>query len=226
MNEKIKIILADDEELFRKGVLFLLQREENIEIIFEGSNGMEVLNYLENKKNIQPDIIMMDLKMPLLNGVEATKIIWKEFPNIKVIALTSYNTKSFIANMINVGASSYLVKSASPQEMIDTVNGVADKGFYYNENTMQVIKEDIVSGTQKSPLDSEFLTLREQEVLQLVCEQYNNAEIAEKLCISARTVEGHRNNILVKSGKRNLAGLVVFAIQNRIVTLDNLYIEK
>ena len=226
MNEKIKILLADDEELFRKGVSFLLQREENIEIVFEGSNGIEVLEYLEDKNNVQPDIIMMDLKMPLLNGVEATKIICKEFPNVKVIALTSYNTKSFIANMINVGASSYLVKSASPQEMIETVNGVAVKGFYYNENTMQVIKEDIISTNQKSPLDSDFLTQREQEVLQLVCEQYNNAEIAEKLFISARTVEGHRNNILVKSGTRNLAGLVVFAIQNRIVELDNLSIEE
>jgi DNA-binding NarL/FixJ family response regulator len=225
MDEKVKLILADDEELFRKGVSFLLQREENLEVLFEASNGMELIEYLRTSKN-HPDIIMMDLKMPLLNGVEATKLICKEFPNIKVIALTSYNTKSFIANMINVGAASYLVKSASPSEMIDTVNGVADKGFYYNENTMQVIKEDIISKNVKSPLDSDFLTTREQEVLHLVCGQYSTAEIAEKLYISARTVEGHRNNILVKSGTRNIAGLVVFAIQNRIVLLDDLSIEE
>lgn len=226
MEDKIKILLADDEELFRKGVYFLLQREENIEILFEGSNGMEVIEYLNNTKNTHPDIILMDLKMPTLNGVEATKIICKDFPDIKVIALTSYNTKSFIANMINVGASSYLVKSASPQEMIETVNEVAKRGFYYNENIMQVIKEDIISKNQKSPLDSEVITSREKEVLQLVCEQYNNAEIAEKLHISARTVEGHRNSILIKSGTRNVAGLVVFAIQNRLVSFDNLTIEQ
>lgn len=225
MENKVKLILADDEELFRKGVYFLLQREENFEILFEASNGLELIDYLNTTKN-HPDIIMMDLKMPMLNGVEATKIIGKDFPNIKVIALTSYNTKSFIANMINVGAASYLVKSASPAEMIETVNGVADKGFYYNENTMQVIKEDIISKNTKSPLYADFLTARELEVLHLVCCQYSTAEIAEKLFISARTVEGHRNNILVKSGTRNIAGLVVYAIQNRLVLLDTLSFEE
>lgn len=225
MEKTIKLVLADDEELFRKGVYFLLQREQNIEILFEASNGLELIDYLNSTEN-HPDIIMMDLKMPMLNGVEATKIIGKDFPNIKVIALTSYNTKSFIANMINIGASSYLVKSASPAEMIETVNGVADKGFFYNENTIKVIKEDIISKNTKSPLDSDFLTTRELEVLHLVCGQYSTAEIAEKLFISARTVEGHRNNILVKSGTRNIAGLVVYAIQNRLVSLDILSFEE
>lgn len=221
MTDKIKIILSDDEELFRKGILFLLQREPNFEIIFEASNGEELVEYLINSNNY-PDIILMDLKMPLLNGVEATKIIHKKFPSIKTIALTSYNTQSFIANMINVGASSYLVKNASPKEMIFTINEVFDKGFYYNENVMKVIHQDIISSSQstKSNLDEDFLTNREKEVLSLICNQLNTAEIAEKLFISPRTVEGHRNNLLLKTESKNMAGLVVFAIQNKIIQIN------
>lgn len=194
MEDKIKIILSDYEELFRKGILFLLQREPNFEIIFEASNGEQLVEYLNTSNNC-PDIILMDLKMPLLNGVEATKLIHKKFPSIKIIALTSYNTESFIANMINVGASSYLVKNASPKEMIFTINEVFDKGFYYNEKVMNVIHQDIISSKNnaKCTLDDDFLTNREKEVLELICNQYSTAEIAEKLFISPRTVEGHRN---------------------------------
>ena len=161
--------------------------------------------------------------MPLLNGVEATKIIHKEFPVIKIIALTSYNTDSFIANMINVGASSYLVKNATPAEMILTVNEVADKGFYYNELVMQVIHQEIISTSQsaKSKLDEDFLTNREREVLELICKQLSTAEIADKLNISPRTVEGHRNNLILKTQSKNMAGLVVFAIQNKIVNIND-----
>ena len=221
MTDKIKIILSDDEELFRKGILFLLQREPNFEIIFEASNGEDLIEYL-NTSNNYPDIILMDLKMPLLNGVEATKIIHKKFPNIKTIALTSYNTQSFIANMINVGASSYLVKNASPKEMIFTINEVFDKGFYYNENVMKVIHQDMISSSQntKSNLDEDFLTNREKEVLSLICNQLSTAEIAEKLFISPRTVDGHRNNLLIKTESKNMAGLVVFAIQNKIIQIN------
>src|SRR5690348_779381 len=111
MSESIKIVLVDDEVLFRKGISFLLAREENIEILFEASDGMELLSFLRGN-NVKPDIVIMDLKMPLLNGIEATKILHKDFADIKIIALTSYDSKSFIANMIDVGAVSYLIKNA------------------------------------------------------------------------------------------------------------------
>ena len=221
MENKIKIILADDEELFRKGIYFLLQREPNFEIIFEASNGSELVEYLKKTTEL-PDIIMMDLKMPLLNGVEATKLIHKEFPGIRIIALTSYNTKSFIANMINVGAASYLVKNASPVDMIKTVNEVAQKGFYYNEIVMEVIHQNMISNaTSRTVLDEEFLTEREKEVLELICKQYSSAEIGEMLNLSTRTVDGHRNNLLIKTNSKNMAGLVIFAIQNKIINLED-----
>lgn len=223
MNKIIKIVIADDEELFRKGILFLLEREKNIDVVFEASNGVEVINYLQ-KSNDYPDVILMDLKMPMLNGVEATKIIHKEFPVVKIIALTSYNTKSFIANMINVGAASYLVKSASPKTMIETINEVAKKGFFYDELVMEVIQDDMLSDGKSSKNDlfnPDYLTNREKEILELICQQYSTNEIAEKLFISSRTVEGHRNNLLLKTESKNIAGLVVYAIQNKIVEVDN-----
>jgi len=217
----IKILLVDDEILFRKGIYFLLQREANIDVIHEASDGEELITFL-NSSSVKPDIILMDLKMPLLNGVEATKIIRNDFPEIKIIALTSYNTDTFIANMIHVGASSYLIKNATPNEMIETINEVARKGFYYNDAVLKIINDNSFSKKNKSKLDEDFITNREKEVLQLICEQKSTAEIAEILFISPRTVEGHRNNMMLKSESKNIAGLVVFAIQNQLVTLQRI----
>jgi DNA-binding NarL/FixJ family response regulator len=216
---KIKLLLADDEELFRKGISFLLQRQDNIQILYEANNGSEVVEYLKSS-SIHPDIILMDLKMPMLNGVEATKLINKEFPSIKIIALTSYNTKSFIANMIEIGAASYIVKNSTPEEMITTINQVIEKGFYYNEGVLNVIQENLIDNKRKNIFFEEvILTKREREILELICNQKSTQQIAEKLFISPRTVEGHRNNLLLKTDSQNSAGLVVFAIQNKIVIL-------
>jgi DNA-binding NarL/FixJ family response regulator len=216
---KIKLLLADDEELFRKGISFLLQRQDNIQILYEANNGSEVVEYLKSS-SIHPDIILMDLKMPMLNGVEATKLINKEFPSIKIIALTSYNTKSFIANMIEIGAASYIVKNSTPEEMITTINQVIEKGFYYNEEVLNVIQDNLITNNRKNIFFEDIiLTKREREILELICYQNSTQQIADKLFISPRTVEGHRNNLLLKTDSQNSAGLVVFAIQNKIVIL-------
>lgn len=225
MADTIKIALADDEVLFRKGIAFLLQRKKNIDVIFEASNGQELISFLrENKeKGTNPDIIIIDLKMPVTNGVEATKIIHAEFPDIRVIALSSYNTKSFIANMIDVGAASYLVKNTTPQELLTTIGEVYENGFYYNEDVLQVIHEYLISPKKKvKRLLDEQLTNREVEVLQLICKQHSGAEIAEKLFLSARTVEGHRNNLLRKTECKNMIGLIIYAINNEYVSLESL----
>lgn len=222
METPIKIILVDDEELFRSGIKFILQRESNMEIIFEASNGLELLDYL-NQPIAIPDIIVMDLKMPTLNGVETIKILHEEYPSLKVIALSSYNSKSFIVNMINEGASSYIIKNSSPKEMIDTINKVHYKGFHYNNFTLKIIKEEIFKNGElslKSVLDANFLTNREKEVLEFICLEYSTAEIATKLSVSPRTIESHRNNLMEKTKSKNVAGLVVNAIQNDLVSFE------
>lgn len=211
----------DDEILFRKGISFLLRREKNIDIIFEAADGEELIDFLQNNLKKHPDIIIMDLKMPGINGVEATKIIHAEFPKLKIIALTSYNSKSFIANMIDVGAVSYLIKNATPLELITTINEVALKGFYYTDDVMKIIQDDVLTSKKtKSIFDNNFLTTREMDVLKLICSQKSTIQIAEDLFISPRTVEGHRNNLLLKTESRNIAGLVVYAVQNEIMVFD------
>lgn len=219
----IKIVLADDEALFRKGIAFILEKQKNIDVLFEASNGQELITFLSEQVSL-PDIVIVDLKMPVLNGVETTKILRSTYPDIKIIALTSYHTKSFIANMIDVGAVSYLVKNTTPQELITTINEVYTTGFYYNEHVLQIIHECIVGGKKKSKsrFDDEQLTNREVEVLKLICKQYSGVEIAEKLFLSSRTVEGHRNNLLRKTECKNMIGLIIYAIQNEYVTIENL----
>ncbi|SEP55922.1 response regulator transcription factor [Flavobacterium urocaniciphilum] len=223
MDSKINIVLADDEVLFRKGISFLLQRNSDFNIVFEANDGQELVDYLRTTESL-PDIVITDLKMPNLNGVETTKILHSDFPGLKVIALTSYNTPSFISNMIQVGAVSYIVKNASPEEVIHTIREVHEKGFYYNEQVMKVIYSDIIHGksSPKTELDYDALTAREIEVLKLICLQQSSAEIADKLSISPRTADGHRNSLLLKTRTKNIAGLVVFAIQNNIVDLNEI----
>lgn len=221
MSDTIKIVLVDDELLFRKGISFLLEREENIEVVYEASNGLELITFLNNA-TILPDIVITDLKMPLLDGVEATKIISQHFPTIKIIALTSYDSNSFVANMIEMGAASYLVKNATPQELVKTILEVAHKGFFYNDQVMKIIRDDFAADKNaKNGFNNHFLTNREVEVLRLICEQKTTAEIGEMLFISPRTVEGHRNNLLVKTESKNIAGLVFYAIQHNIVVIYN-----
>lgn len=227
MSKQIKILLADDEVLFRKSISFLLQKEENIKIVFEASNGNEIISYLETKKSY-PHIILMDLKMPDLNGVDTTKIIQKEFPKIKIIALTSYSTKCFIANMIKVGAVSYLVKSATPKDVIETINIVHEKGYYYDETVVSIINNGELTEEKELPSSHEesLLSDREKEILRLICFQLSSTQIAEKLTLSSRTVENHRLNLLVKTRSKNIAGMVVFAIQNKIINLEELNFEN
>ena len=227
MNKKVKIILVDDEELFRKGIIFLLENEPHLEIIFEASNGQELIHFLKTKE-IKPDIILMDLNMPTLNGIEATKTIHKNLPEIKIIALTSYNSKTFIANMIHYGAASYLVKNSTPAEMIQTINEVSANGFYYNQLVMEVIQEKIAISSSKTAtaFEAVYLTLREKEILLLICNQLSTQEIAHKLFISTRTVDGHRNNLLIKTESKNVAGLVVYAIQKEIVKRTDIELKK
>lgn len=218
---KIKVVLADDEELFRVGMSHILSKDDEIEIIFQASNGKELIEFLSAKKEL-PDIIIMDIKMPELNGVEATKTIHQDFPEISIIALTTYNTKPFIRNMIDVGASAYLVKNSPTQKVLHTIKQVFYKGFYYDSFVMEAVKslKNAEKKDSRTFFDDDFITQREKEVLELICLQKTSQEIAEKLFISKRTVEVHRKNLLEKTGVKNLAGLVVFAIKNNLVSLS------
>jgi DNA-binding NarL/FixJ family response regulator len=151
--------------------------------------------------------------------VEATKAIHLEYPEIGIIALTTYNSKPFIRNMIDVGASAYLVKNSPPDKVIHTIKQVFYNGFHYDKYVMDILNSRYATANEgeKTAFDDEFLTEREREVLELICKQYKTSEIGDKLFISPRTVEVHRKNLLIKTGVKNIAGLVIFAIQNDLV---------
>lgn len=217
MNKKIKVVLVDDEALIRKGVKAILEQEENLEIIEEFENGSLFINYIETVNDL-PDIVLMDIKMPSLNGVETTKILTEQVPNLKIIALSNYDSEVFISNMLEVGAVCYISKSASPEQIIKNINLVYENGFYYDDSIMEYVINN--TSKNKSLFDTTFLTERESEVLQLICKQKSSKEIGEELHISPRTVDGHRNNLLLKTESKSIVGLVVFAIQNSLFVPD------
>ncbi|MEP0264105.1 response regulator transcription factor [Dokdonia sp.] len=223
MSNQIKIVLADDELLFRQGLRAILSREKDFDILFDATDGQDLMDQLRESE-VLPDVILTDLKMPELNGVEATKLIHKEFPDIKTIALTSYFSKPFIVNMISIGAVAYLAKNSTPKLMVTTIKEVYEKGFYYDTQVLKFIQEGLLNPSEKklkSNFDTTYFTKREKEVLELICKQHTTNEIADALFISPRTVEGHRNNLLLKTESKNIAGLVVYAIQHKIVDLDS-----
>lgn len=215
----ITIAIADDETLFRKGIHILVEGFDNMEVCLEAEHGQDLLDQLAQAQSL-PDILLMDLNMPVLDGVEAAKILQRDFPSINIIVLSSYFSKAFIINMIELGASGYLAKNSLPEEVEKTIKEVAEKGFSYGDQVMEVIRENMMKKLKVKPSFAPSLSTRETEVLQLICEQYTAAEIADKLFISQRTVDGHRNNLLQKLNCRNTAGLVVYALQNGLVKMN------
>lgn len=213
MSAKIKIALADDEILIREGIKNILAQEDNFEVLFDVSNGKELIFNLESNPDNLPDVILMDINMPEYNGVEATKYISNKFTEIDIIALSSYTSESFMKKMLSVGAVCYIPKSITPAEMIHRIKMVYQNGFCYEEFMLSFIKNKY---DDKSSILNSEITERELEILKFICLQKSSAEIAEILSISPRTVDGHRNNLLSKTESKNIVGLVVYAIQNRL----------
>ncbi|MDX1913837.1 MAG: response regulator transcription factor [Saprospiraceae bacterium] len=214
----IHLAIADDEALFRRGMRLILQDYSDLHIVLEAENGEDLLAKIRASDEL-PDVLLLDLKMPGMSGIEAAEIIRQEFPSILIVVVSSHVSKAFILNMIEMGAAAYLGKNAHPDEVVETIRMVREKGFYYNAAVMETIRENIMGKNPIKPQRSfqVELTSREKEVLQLICEECTTQEIADKLFISSRTVEGHRNNLLSKLGCRNTAGLVVYAVQSGLV---------
>ncbi|PWK18065.1 DNA-binding NarL/FixJ family response regulator [Arcicella aurantiaca] len=215
----ITIAIADDQMLFRKGMAAIINGFENMAVTCEADNGRKLLGFLETATQ-RPDAILMDLSMPDLNGIDTMKIIHEQYPDQKVIILSIHNEEKFVVHLIELGASAYLFKNSEPEDVEKAIRGVIEKGFYFSEDTLNTFhkrlsnKKTHVSVHDNIPI---ILSTREVEVLNLICQELTAQEIAEKLFISVRTVDGHRNNLLEKTGARNTAGLVIFAIKNNLV---------
>ena len=220
----IKLAIADDQILFLRGLKFIINTFEDVELIIEASSGEDLLQKIEQT---QPEVILCDIKMPGLDGIETTKTIKNRFPDIKVILLTMYNDERLISHAMEIGAHGYLLKDEEAEEVHKAIQTVYEKGFYFNDYVSQALLKQVKNKTKTLPQEvilnnAVKLSPRETEVLELICQEMSTAEIAKQLFISARTVEGHRKNLLEKTGVKNTAGLVIFAVKNNLVDLNGL----
>lgn len=211
----IKVAIVDDEALFRKGMGYIISDFEGMDLVMEAPDGEDFLKMLDAGYPV-PDVVLMDMKMARLNGIETTKRLLDIHPDVKVLVLSLYFSEAFVIHMIETGASGYLPKNSDPEEVRMAIEAVVSKGFYYSDEVMEIMRSNLVSRERPKPVfdSAEALSKREVEVLKLICQQYTNKEIADQLFISDRTVAGHRNNILEKTGARNTAGMVIYAISN------------
>ncbi len=215
----LNVAIADDQILFRKGMVSIVNAFENIQISIEANNGLELLKAIEKAENI-PDVILLDLSMPELNGVETTKILHQKYPTIKIIILSVYGEDRFVTHLMELGVNAYLFKNVEPNEVEKAIWAVIEKDFYFNEAFLGAMKSRATGKKPRLLIQDDIpstLTQRELDVLDLICKQLTAQEIADKLFISVRTVDGHRKNLLEKTGMRNTAGLVVFSIKNNLL---------
>lgn len=214
---KIKIAITDDELLFIQGLKMILEHEQDLEVSFFAQNGKLLTEKLTAAPDIA-DIVLLDLEMPVMDGVEAlVEIVNRNYP-IKVIILTSHYNDGMIIKLLDEGAAGFLAKNEDPDVVIETIRQVYQKNFYINNYILQLIRNRRLFA--KKRVAPQELTKRENEILTLICEENTNKEIADKLYLSARTVEGHRQNILEKTGCKNTVGLVIYAIEHHIIDIN------
>jgi DNA-binding NarL/FixJ family response regulator len=212
----IKVAIADDHKIFRKGVILSLRPYHNIKFVLEAENGEELIQGVESSK---PDIILMDLKMPVKDGIETTKYLNKHYPSIRILILTMYEDERFVGHLMDSGANGYLLKSTDPEEIKQGIMDVMRTGFYLNNFVNRVlIKKNYAKQKFNPNLNSEVtISEREKEVLSLVCMEYTAQEIAQKMDISSRTVEAIKDRLMERFGVKNSVGLVFFAMKNSLI---------
>ena len=213
--DKIKVIIADDHKMMIDGLLSILSDENNIEIVNVANNGEEVLKILESK-NV--DLVLTDINMPIMNGIELTKTLKQKYPTIKVLALSMFGDIDHIQDMLNAGISGYILKNTGNKELIEAINTIANGGTYYdNEVAAEMMRSLTQNNVKKVAIEKVNLTDREIEIIKLIAKEMNNATIGDALFISERTVESHRKNIYRKTNTTNIVGLLKFAFANGLV---------
>lgn len=220
MDKRIRILLADDHQIFRDGIKALLSDIADFEIIAEASNGDELLCIL---KTSEPDIIVMDISMPGLSGIELTRKISELYPQIAVLILSMHSNEDFVINSVINGAKGYLPKDTGRKELLEAIYAIADGDEYFGKLITSNMMKSFIKKTQKKslPIDKENqLTTREIEIIQQIGKGLSNKEIADKLFISVRTVDSHKNHMMQKLKLRSSAEIIIYAIKNKIIEIE------
>jgi DNA-binding NarL/FixJ family response regulator len=214
--ENLRIVLAEDHTILREGLRALLSADPDFEIIGEAQDGREAVRCVEK---LEPDLLLMDLSMPRMSGMDAIREIKKRYPEIKIIALTVHKTEEYLLNTLQAGADGYVLKDATHDELVLAIKNVMGGKSYLSPGVSEKVIEGYLEGRESNRSMSpwERLSQREREVLKLIAEGYKNKEIAEDLCISLKTVEKHRANLMKKLDLHNAAALTVYAVQKGLV---------
>jgi DNA-binding NarL/FixJ family response regulator len=207
--EKISVFLVDDHKLFREGLRMLLHQTPFVSEVYEAADGIEFLSRVGECK---PDIVFMDINMPQMNGVETTAKASELLPDLKIVALSMFADEEYYTNMIDAGACGFMLKNSGIEDVEECIRSVVSGHNYFSHEILSGIVKNL-SKKKKSSRKSE-LSEREEEVLFSICQGHSNQEIAEKLNLSKRTIDKHRENLLLKTGSRNTAGLVMYAIRH------------
>jgi DNA-binding NarL/FixJ family response regulator len=214
--EVIKVAIADDHKIFRKGVILSLRPFTNIKFVMEAENGNELI---EGLAAADPDVILMDLRMPGKDGIETTKVVSKQFPQMHIIILSMYEDERFVSHLMENGANGYLLKNAEPNEIRRAIMDVHEKGYYLNSFVNRILLKKAHSKQKVVPSLNNEITLsdKEKDVLKFICMEFTAQEIAQKMDISPRTVEAIKDRLMERFGSKNTAGLVFFAVKNNLV---------
>lgn len=216
MSAEIRVAIADDHKIFRKGVILCLRQYANIKFVLEADNGEELL---QNLKEANPQVILMDLRMPIKDGIETTKYISKHYPNIAVLVLTMHDEEKFVTHLMENGANGYLLKNADPVEIKKAIVEVVAKGYYLNNYVNRILLKRAHNKTKNININSNSVEISEKEknVLRFLCMEFTSQQIGEKMNISARTVETIKERLMERFGTKNTAGLVFYAVKNDLV---------
>lgn len=220
--ENISIAITDDDALIVSLLQGYLQNREGIDVVLTAGSGEELIAALPLAQKM-PQIILLDLKMTGMDGIEVTHHIKENYPDIKIIVVSSHYQRMFMGFMLKTGVSAFLPKGISPVELVDIIRVVHKQGYYFKDDQLATIREQIPAKAPKPMLQEEgLLSEREIDVLRLICQQKTAKEIGDILFITQRTTEGHKNNLFAKTGAKNIAGLVIYAIQHEIIKVEEL----
>ena len=212
---KRKVIIVDDHTLFRNGLRILLNTLEDYQVVAEAANGKQFIELLEIN---MPDLVLLDINMPVMDGIEAATIAQKMHPDLKIITLSMYGEEDYYYKMVNAGVKGFVLKNSDIKEVKTALDVVYEGGSFFSSELLQNLVNSLKSSSKSKEFHAE-LSEREMEILILICQGLSNQEIGDKLFISKRTVDKHRANILEKSESKNTAQLVVYAIKNKLVEL-------
>jgi DNA-binding NarL/FixJ family response regulator len=220
--KKISLAIVDDEALIISLLSDYFNQQNEIDACFVSTSGEAFLEALSNN-TILPEVLILDLKMEGKSGIDILEVLKENYPSIKTIIMSSHYKKSFMGFMLKMGASAFIPKGLSPHDLLKIVIEVNQKGFYFKQDQLDIIREQVSTKAPEPKFNKDnVLSERELEILKLICFQKTAKEIGNQLFISQRTVEGHKNNLFLKTETKNIAGLAIYAIQNNIVKVDEL----